>query len=364
MIEIIGILCPGFFKINPVLTNPGKKQNPSLLKKLLQFILFLFVAVLLIALAFRGISFRNIIEQVFKAKLFWVVLSFFISAFAHIIRAIRWNLLIEPLGYAPPLQKTFYAVMTGYLANLAFPRLGEVTRCGSLTKSEGIPFNKLLGTVITERIIDVLSLLICLTIVMVIEFDRLGNFLKDNIAKPVVHKFSLIGSPLLIFITVVILTVFAFLIFRYLRKRDNRFSRVIRGVAEGIMSVRSLKRPWLFIFHSVLIWFLYFLSVYVAFFAMSPTKDLGLGAALFLLVAGGVAMSAPVQGGIGAYHLLVSQGLILYGLTHEQGLAFATLVHSLQVILSVLLGGISFLLLFSGTSSKKLRSWDSMAGRS
>lgn len=336
------------------MTKPGKKQNSSLLKKLLQFLIFLLVAVLLIALAFRGISFHNIIDQVFKAKLFWVALSFFISAFAHLVRAMRWNLLMEPLGYEPPLQKTFYAVMTGYLANLAFPRLGEVTRCGSLTKAEGIPFNKLLGTVITERIIDVLSLLICLMIVMVIEFNRLGSFLKDNIINPVVHKFNIIGSPLLIFIAIMILAATVFFVFRYLRKKENRFSRLVKGVAEGIMSVRSLKSPWLFIFHSAFIWFLYFLSVYVAFFAMSPTKDLGLGAALFLLVAGGVAMSAPVQGGIGAYHLLVSQGLLLYGLTQEAGLAFATLLHSLQMILSVLLGGVSFLLLLSGQSNKKM----------
>lgn len=316
--------------------------------------MLLAIAVLLLAFAFRGISFGLIANQILKAKFFWVFLSFLISAFAHVSRAIRWNLLIEPLGFAPSLRKTFYAVMTGYLANLAFPRLGEVTRCGSLTKAEAIPFNKLLGTVITERIIDVLSLLICLLIVMAIEFNRLGNFLKTNIIKPVIHKFQMTGSPLLLFIAVFILGAFIFFIVRYFGKRKkNKFSHLIKGVAEGIMSVRTLKKPWLFIFHSALIWFLYFLSVYVAFFALPSTGHLGLGAALFLLVAAGVAMSAPVQGGIGAYHLLVSQGLLLYGLSQEEGLAFATLLHSLQVILSVLLGSISFLLLFSGRQRKK-----------
>lgn len=315
--------------------------------------MLLIIAVLLLVMAFRGIRFRVIAHQILNAKFFWVFLSFFISAIAHVSRAARWNLLIEPLGYNPPLRKTFYAVMTGYLANLAFPRLGEVTRCGSLTKAEGIPFNKLLGTVITERIVDVMSLLICLMVVMVIEFNRLGNFLNENIIQPVVRKFRSIGSPFLIVIAIVVFVAVVFFVFRYLKKKENRFSHLIRGVAEGIMSVKSLKRPWLFIFHSVFIWFLYFLSVYVAFFAMSPTEGLGLGAALFLLVAAGVAMSAPVQGGIGAYHLLVSQGLLLYGLTQEEGLAFATLLHSLQLILSVLLGSISFLLLLSGKSVKE-----------
>lgn len=313
----------------------------------------LIVAVLLLLLAFRGISFRHIIDQIAKARFFWVLLSFLISGFAHVIRAIRWNLLIEPLGYLPPLRKTFYAVMAGYLANLAFPRLGEVTRCGSLTKAESIPFNKLLGTVITERIVDVLSLLSCLLIVMIIEFNRLGSFLKLNIIKPMAQKFQAVGSSPLSIVALIILVVGVFFVVRNFRKRkENKFSNLIRGITEGIISVRSLRRPWLFIFHSVFIWFLYFLSVYVAFFAFPSTQNLGLGAALFLLVAAGVAMSAPVQGGIGAYHLLVSEGLLLYGLTQEEGLAFATLLHSLQIILSVLLGGISFLLLFSERQKK------------
>lgn len=332
---------------------PSKKKiKPT---DIIRFFVLLVLAVLLFVFAFRGISLSLIAKQIFKAKFFWVFLSFLISAVAHLSRAIRWNLLIEPLGYSPPLQKTFYAVMTGYLANFAFPRLGEVTRCGSLTKAESIPFNKLLGTVITERLIDVLSLLICLLIVMVIEFRRLGNFLKENIIKPTVSKFHAIGSSPLIAIAFAALLVCLFFFVRYLRKRKGTaISNLIKGITEGISSVRTLKRPWLFVFHSVLIWFLYFLSVYVALFAFPSTENLGLGAALFLLVAGGVAMSAPVQGGIGAYHLLVSEGLLLYGLSQEEGLAFATLLHSLQMILSVVLGIISFLLLFSARRPKKL----------
>lgn len=335
-----------------ILEEP-EQQRKIKITDVIRFLVLLIVAVLLLVLAFRGISFQHIINQIAKAKFVWVLLSFLISGFAHVIRAVRWNLLIEPLGYHPSTRKTFYAVMTGYLANLAFPRLGEVTRCGSLTKAESIPFNKLLGTVITERIVDVLSLLSCLLIVMIIEFKRLGSFLKLNIIKPMVQKFQTIGSSPSIIVALIILLVFVFFVLRYFKKaKGNKFSNLVKGITEGIASIRSLKRPWLFIFHSVFIWFLYFLSVYVAFFAFPSTENLGLGAALFLLVASGVAMSAPVQGGIGAYHLLVSEGLLLYGLTPEEGLAFATLLHSLQMILSVLLGSISFLLLFSGRRKK------------
>lgn len=334
------------------MNHTGTKQNSSSLKKTIQFALFLIIAALLVVVAFRGISINHITGQLAKAKFFWVFLSFCISAFAHLIRAQRWKMLIESLGYQPSLQRTFYAVMTGYLANLAFPRLGEVTRCGSLTKADDIPFNKLLGTVITERLIDVISLFICLLIVLIIEFSRLGRFLKNNIITPVVDKFQVINSPLIIAAIILIIVGLTFFTARYLKRKDNKFSHLLKGIVEGIVSVRTLKKPGWFIFHSVFIWFLYFLSVYVAFFALPTTQGLGMGAALFLLVAGGVAMSAPVQGGIGAYHLLVSQGLLLYGLTQEDGLVFATMLHALQMLLSILLGSISFLLIFSASKAK------------
>lgn len=336
------------FTLISAATNSKKKTN---LTDVIRFIILLGVAVVLLVFAFKGISFRIILNQVLKAKLIWVLLSFFISAVAHLSRAVRWNLLIEPLGYRPPLRKTFYSVMTGYLANLAFPRLGEITRCGSLNKAANVPFNVLLGTVIAERIIDVVSLLICLLITTVIEFKRLGDFLNTSILQPVLQKLKVIASSPLMIPALIILLMILFFSIRYYRSKrkdtnSGKLSNLIKGVAEGFKSVGKLKRPLLFIFHSVLIWFLYYLSVYVALFALPSTESLGLGAALFLLVAGGVAMSAPVQGGIGAYHLLVSQGLILYGLSQQDGLAFATLLHSLQIILMVVFGSASVFLLF------------------
>ena len=322
------------------------------LKDFIKFFLFFLIAVLLVVLAFRGVSIKTIITQIYKAKFVWVFFSFFISAVALVSRAYRWNLLLEPLGYKPPLQKTFYSLMTGYLANLAFPRLGEVTRCGSLSKAESIPFDELLGTVIVERVIDVLSLLVCILITTIIEFKRLGNFLRSGILDPILHKLRVVLSFPIIIVAIVILIVFAFLFFQYLNKKKNKkqgknkIANLVKGIVAGIVSVRKLKRPWAFVFHSVFIWLLYYLSVYVALFALPSTSNLDLGAALFLLVAGGLGMSAPVQGGIGAYHLLVSQGLVLYGLTQQDGLAFATLLHGLQIVLIVLLGSISLLLLF------------------
>lgn len=321
-------------------------------KELVKFFFFLLLAILLVVFAFKGIRIQPIVAQIMKGKMQWVFVSFLMSFIALIVRAYRWNLLIEPLSYHPRLRNTFYAVCIGYFANLAFPRLGEITRCGSLSKSESIPFNVLLGTVITERIIDVLSLLVCLCLTTIIEFKRLGNFMSNTIIQPIIRKVAFLwASPVLLLTAIVLATGLIYLAFRYFSSRNrkqNRSANLLKGIIAGIDSIRNLKRPLLFVLHSVLIWLLYYLSVYVALFALPSTEQLGLAAALFLLVAGGFAMSAPVQGGIGAYHLLVSQGLILYGLSQQDGLAFATLLHSLQLILIVLFGSLSLLVLFFG----------------
>jgi uncharacterized protein (TIRG00374 family) len=258
---------------------------------------------------------------------------------------------MEPLGYSPPLMKTTYTLMVGYFANLAFPRLGEVTRCAALNRSAKIPFNVLLGTVIVERAIDVLTLLVLLVLTAIIEFKRLGNFLRDNITQPILKKFQFATSPIFLAAVSLVLIILVF-IWRYYRKKtiqsgkESKLVHLVKGLADGLKSIAKLKRPWLFIFHSIFIWFLYLLSVWVCFFAFPFTSGLNFGAALFLLVAGGLAMSAPVQGGIGTYHLLVSQGLILYGLNRQDGLAFATLLHSLNLILIIVFGSISLFLLF------------------
>ena len=184
-------------------------------------------------------------------------------------------MLIEPLGYRPPLGTTLAALMVGYFANLALPRLGEVTRCGSLNRSEKIPFDSLLGTVIIERVIDVLSLGVCILLVAVFEYQRLGSFFTANIIDPVRGKMqSLFGNP--IFYVVIFIALF-FIIYLFKRKNKNensllaRVQKLLKGISEGLASVKKLKNPLAFLFHSVLIWFMYFLMSYTCFFALPAT---------------------------------------------------------------------------------------------
>lgn len=329
------------------------------LLNILKYIILLGVAGALLWYALRGMDVRKVFQQITGANIFWVSVSGVISVIAFVVRAHRWNLLIEPMGYSPSLKNTTYSVIVGYFANLAFPRLGEVSRCGALSKAESIPFNKLLGTVIIERIIDVLSLLVCILLAATIEYKRLGNFFSEKIVDPLNEKFQkLTASPTLLTALILILVILIGIGIYFIRKSKKKNSasgvnKIIKGFIDGLRSVGNLKRPGLFIFQSAFIWVLYFLGVYTALYAFSFTNDLGASAALFLLVAGGVGMSAPVQGGIGAYHLLVKEGLILYGVAAENGLAFAFMLHGLQMILVIALGIVSLFLLFSVAKNKQ-----------
>ena len=150
----------------------------------IKYTLFLSIGIALLVFAFKGIDLKNTIHEIKEANLFLVVLSVVLAIVALVLRAYRWNILIEPLGFKPKLSNTFHSLMVGYLANLALPRLGEVTRCGSLTKAEKIPFDELFGTVIVERLVDVICLFIAIMLTAIVEYERLGNFLFQNLYVP------------------------------------------------------------------------------------------------------------------------------------------------------------------------------------
>ncbi|MES1222461.1 MAG: lysylphosphatidylglycerol synthase transmembrane domain-containing protein, partial [Bacteroidota bacterium] len=223
---------------------------------IIRFLLLLVAAGALLFFAFRGMRLSLILQEMLKANFFWLLFSVVISVAALFSRAYRWKLLIEPLGYSPPLRRTFYALMVGYFANLAFPRLGEVTRCGSLNKTESIPFSSLLGTVIVERAVDVISLLICIVLTVIIEYKTLGNYLVLKVINPIFEKLKhSFNSPL--FVTgVLVFVVLAFFGVRYFIKRaklkETKIAHFINELIKGLKSIANLKHPWQFIFHSVL----------------------------------------------------------------------------------------------------------------
>ena len=317
------------------------------MKKALQYLISLTVAVVLIWFTFKDIDLNTLWEKIKQADYRWVALSAMLALVAHWSRAYRWVLMLEPMGYKPSVFRTTLAVLVGYGANLLFPRAGEVARCGTLNKLENIPFEKSFGAVIAERLIDVLVLLILIFINFILEFDRL----KDVFFKFFGEKFK---NPLLLgvyaFFGISLIALTYYLIKKNQEKISQspfyqKISKIIGGFASGFMSVKNLKNPAAFVFHTILIWTMYFIMTYVLCFALPETDNLSPLAALSIFVMGSIGMAAPTQGGIGSYHFLVGSIVVLYGLSEQDGITLATFLHAMQgMVFVAVFGIIAFLL--------------------
>ncbi|GAB3328292.1 lysylphosphatidylglycerol synthase transmembrane domain-containing protein [Marivirga atlantica] len=282
-----------------------------------------------------------------QVDLTWVYLSIGLSFLSHFVRAYRWNLLLEPLGYDLKSGRTFLAVMVGYLANFIVPRMGEISRCGILQKTDNVPISTGIGSVVTERIIDVLCLLVVILITLSLEFDMLSEFFLSLISQKTEGL-----SPnntiwfVLLFIMIVIGATY-FLIKRNSAKLKqnalfNKVANFLRQLVEGVLSIRKLKKGPQFIASTIFMWILYYLMTYVVIFSLEETARLSITAGFTMLVLGGIGMATPVQGGIGAFHYLMSAGLLLYGIPENDGIFFALLLHTTNSVAIMVLGLISF----------------------
>lgn len=311
-------------------------------------------------LAFKGVAFDTLLDDLKNANYYWVLLSMLFALIGYVSRAYRWKLLIEPLNYNPPIKNVFYALMVGYLANFAFPRIGEISRCGSLTKTDKIPMDSLIGTVIIERAIDMIVLLILLFIVFIAKIESFGLFIKDNVFIPMSKKFiNTVDFSIYYWLLIVLVISSSIGLVYYFRKKFKRVKivikirKIIRGVISGVKTVTKMRSRSEFFFHTVLIWLMYFLMTYVVIFSIPATHGLKPIDGLFLLVIGGLGMAAPVQGGIGAFHWIVTMALSLYGISREDGLVFATIQHESQSVLVIILGIFSILMLFINSRRKR-----------
>ena len=319
-----------------------------------KFIAFLAVGALLMWLAFRNVDFRRLAADLKEAEYSWLLLSVLFGFLAFLARARRWVLLVNPLGYHPSLKNAFYAMMTGYLANLALPRIGEITRCVALGKKEKIPVDQLIGTVFVERTIDFISLMTIMIMLIITSSDQINLFLKESIMEPIGQKFTaLFGSAMWLWIILLAVMTMAFVLLIAYRSRLRKirfFSKLFglaRGIINGFKTITNLRRKWEFIFLTIFIWINYTLMTWVVVFSIPSTSHLTLGDSIFLLVIGGLAMSAPVQSGLGAFHYIISRGLLIVkGIPLEDGLVYALLTHESQLIFVAIVGTISFFIIF------------------
>ena len=314
--------------------------------KILKFFIFLAIGCFLFWLVYKDQD-VNRIESILEhgVDYRWVWVSLFLGIFSHISRTVRWSLMIEPLGKKPRMLNVFLSVMVGYLMNLVIPRMGEISRCGVLARYEKISFTKLLGTVVTERITDVIMLLLLTIIVVVSQFGEILQFLKNN--PDIVEKADhILLSPTMLIAVVVIVALVVF--FRKnISKSDffEKIKKIITNFAEGLKTINKMNNKGWFIFHTVFIWFMYYLMLYVVFFSFDFTSSLSPIAGLTTFVLASFGMVAPVQGGIGAWHFMAIQSLMVYGVEKSDGVIFAFLAHTSMTALLVVMGLISLLVL-------------------
>lgn len=280
------------------------------------------------------------IKTSFKtANYWWVLLSLVFGILSHLSRAYRWQFLLEPLGYKPRFANSVMAVLIAYLLNLFIPRSGEFARAASVKKYENIPFEKAMGTIVAERVADVIMLLIIMGVAFFLQTDLISSYIFKN------NEESSIYTKIFFF---VVLPISGFFTYRFLKKSTNPFIikviSFVNGLIDGAKSIITMKKKWKFIFHTIFIWVMYVLMFYVVTFALPETTHLPFEAIIVGFVVGGLSM-ALTNGGLGTYPVFVASALILYHVEDNPARAFGWIMWTAQTLMVIAFGSLSFILI-------------------
>lgn len=323
-------------------------MNPRL-KNILKYLFFLALGGFFLYLALRKTDFEKLAYDFAHAKYSYVIISMLMGYAAFISRGLRWNLLLEPLGKKAKTWNAIHAISIGYLANAAVPRAGEVARCTALKSTDNIPVNRLFGTVVLERAIDSLMLLSLMVLTVILEFSNFIAFFDSAFE----GKDPSSSANSWIWKVAVALVFVGFVVVAYfMRERFQHlplYSKVRdfwHGFKEGFRSLGKVKNKWAFFGHTIFIWGMYYLMIYVVVFALPATENIDPSSGLFLMIVGGLGMVVPSPGGIGSYHYLVMLGMGVLGIASADGVSFATLVHGGQFVMTLLAGGFAALFVY------------------
>lgn len=276
----------------------------------------------------------NKIKSCFKqADYFYIFLSLFIALFGYWARAYRWKYSLQHLGYNTNFKNDLMSVCVSYFMNLTIPRSGEITRAALLKKYENVPFDKGFGTIVAERIVDLLLFLLFVGLAFVLQFEKLYGFIKQKIAFEKIILFGIIG----IILGVIFLLIWMYTEWKIIKKLKNKLS----GVIEGMLSILKMKYKWKYIFFSFFIWFTYLLMFYLPIFALPETSNISFDIVIMGFIFGSLAVGF-TNGGLGAYPLAIAMIFSLYGISNDIGIAFGWLVWTSQTILTILLGLLSY----------------------
>lgn len=306
------------------------------LKKIVSIVLSIGLGIFIIGWSIKGLTIaqkEDITNAIFNANYFWIGIALIICILSHLSRAYRWKYLLEPLGYTPKFLNSVFAIFIGYLINLLIPRGGEVVRATTISKYEAIPFEKAFGTIVAERIVDLIMLFLIILAALFYQFSFIEKLLLSKIPKnPVVIGLVLVGS-----------VVFFIWMYLWFKKSENwmvqKIRKFVNGLIEGIESIWTMKKRIPFIFHSFFIWAMYLLMFYVVSLAIPETSNLSLGAVLSAFIGG--AFGTTANGGLGTFPYAVQKVLELYHINQDKAYAFGWLMWTAQTILIFIFGILS-----------------------
>lgn len=328
------------------------------LKKFLKIVLPVGIGLLIVFVFYNSLDANDIesFQSHFQnANYWWVLAAVSVTFLSHLSRAARWKMMITSLGYEISFKKSFYSLFVNYLVNLGIPRTGEIARCAVLTRYDGVPFDKSFGSLVNERIIDVIVLGFIGVMVAIFQRDVFINFTK-RFVKPFVEEKGLLENYHIINVMALVL-ISLFLLVLFLIKKNKfpmqaKFSKIFAGVKEGIVSIANLKNPVVFVGHSLFIWLMYWLMTYLIFFAIPGGEEVPFMASLSVLFFGTFAFII-VSGGLGAYPVAMGVVLGLYGIDALIGNAAGWLLWGGQTIMIITFGAFSFFMLSLDKTVKK-----------
>jgi uncharacterized protein (TIRG00374 family) len=312
-----------------------KKQ----ISKWLSILLPIALGVFLIVYTYNKFTPQQLEEiklQFKNANYTYILISLFFGVIALISRAYRWSFTLDPLGYQPKLINSFMAVCVGYFMNMTVPRSGEISRALILKKYEDIPFDKGFGTIIAERIVDMIILLSFIAIAFFLQYDIFESFVLDKISPKQLVLLVVFGAVVL----------FAFILLIKYSKNQKIISIKLKiaGLLEGLWSITKMEKKWAFLAHTIIIWGSYLVMFYVTIFALTETENLSFNAVIIAFVVGGLAITL-TNSGFGAYPFLIANILLFYNIPETAGNAFGWIVWTSQTLMIVVLGTLSFLFL-------------------
>lgn len=304
--------------------------------KVLKLIIPLILGVGLVWYSLSKISIPELIQYFKNANYWWIGIGLFCGLLSHLSRAYRWKYLLEPLGYSLRFPNSIMAVFATYLVNYTIPRAGEVTRATIIANYEGVPFEKGFGTIVSERVADLIILLGIIAVTLFLEFDFIYNFLFAGI------------NPFKIVIVLIGVLVIGFLLFIYFKRSQSKFALKVKnflnGLIEGALSIFKMKHKWAFIAHTLFIWTMYLLMFYLTTFAVEELQPIPMSAILIGFIAGSFSIAA-TNGGIGSYPEAIVLAFLVFSIPEDPSRAFGWIMWSSQTIMIIIMGSLSFLLL-------------------